>query len=335
MDLKAYLQFTRAHAAPLEVIPSVLGAVLATGGLLNRTVLLWGVAGLLYHNAGYSMNSYVDWRKGYDKDDDYKQHHPLNTGKLSILEGKVISYGFLSLSFFYYAYLIGFDITALSVMLLGVITGGLYNTIGKQTRFRFIFISIAHTTLFAIPFIAEDGSKSIVFALGCLYVFLWVSFQISVSEAIKDITDIEEPNFMRDVTGFDVGEIGQAYDFNPHFKTVAYSVSLKIVGAGIGLIIYSELQAQQGYTLADFILGALCIVSISGAVALVSLKEFYQRDYRLRMISLIEALSVFIFIIAFQPIIEWAGVVLLISLSLAWVIGSNILAWETILAPET
>lgn len=335
-NLKSYLQLTRAHAAPLEVIPAMLGAALAVGGLWELSVLLWGVAGLLYHSAGYAMNSYEDWKEGHDKRDEYKSHHPLNTGDLSKRQAKKVTGLLVAIAAVYVVGLIGTDLTAMIVLVIGVSMGFTYNLIGKKTSLRFIPISIAHTTLFVIPFLAEGGDlNSDVLLLGSSFVFLWVSFQIGVGESIKDLTDYETPNFLRDVTGVSLGGIGRQTGYNPHAKAILFSILLKVAGLSLAFPLFDVLNEGEPNSIVPTVMIMLCLICVSLTIGLMILGEFYMRDRRVTMISGIEAITVFVFILACTSVITPLGAITLIILSVLWVFTTNKIAWGTILSPRT
>lgn len=196
--MRSYLRLTRAHTVPLEAVPTLMGAALAAGTVWSIDVALWCVAGILYHLAGYGHNSVSDWKRGYDKNDPYKQHHPLNRGTISPDVAKSLVGWLLVITVIYAAALAYPDPQALSALALGVIFGVLYNTHGKVTELKFIYISIAHTSMFVAPYLALGGDPSwSPFMFGLIFVFLWVVFQISVSGELKDITQ-DESNLLKE-----------------------------------------------------------------------------------------------------------------------------------------
>jgi len=91
-EFRAWLRLGRMHTLILEAPLATLGAAIGLGGLWDWKVLLWFIFGSMYHAVGYSMNSYVDWKKGYDKNDERKQHHPLNTQDISPDTAKKVIY---------------------------------------------------------------------------------------------------------------------------------------------------------------------------------------------------------------------------------------------------
>lgn len=321
--IKPYLQLCRAHTAPLETVPAYIGAVLAIGSLTGFGVFIWAVFGYLYHVIGYSMNSYADWKAGYDKNDPYKQHHPLNTGKLSPDTAKLFIYTLFALGTIYTIYIIP-NLAGYIVFAIAVIFGVLYNTIGKKTEFKFVFISIAHTGVFVLPYISLGGTiNSLDFILGVIIMFLWIVFQISVSGEIKDIT-VDEENFLQSLDTV-------ATDNRVEFGSLVryYSYGLKLVTVGLALIIAS--QYSNLYTYAGIILFSAPI--LFATFKLVSDGEF-NRSKRLLQMSLIEGFTASLFVVMYSHILGILTSVVIIAASFIYVFMGNKYLWGTLMAPQ-
>lgn len=344
--IRAYLQLTRAHTAPLETVPAILGALLATGGEINAFVLLWGFFGLLYHLAGYSMNSIVDWEKGYDRLDRNKAHHPLNRGTLSLSEAKLAGGGLFLILFASGVGLAWGNYYALSLLILGAFMGVMYNFAGKETSFKFIYISIAHTTVFVIPYVSMGGDVfNMPFRLAALYVFLWVLFQISVSGEIKDIQQLDEKNFLRDYLGVNIQKDQFPAPDNLdkdilYFTKPAYMYSslLKltnlVAGGYLGLLLVGSVSV---YNARGFLwLVTFMILTIACVVYTVTLTRDgrYYRDWRISMMARVELMTLFIFIGSFFGVIGLEAVVTLMVGSVIWIVGLNLVEWGTWLAPD-
>lgn len=341
--IRSYLQLTRLHTAPLETVPALLGAMLATGGEINILVLLWGFFGLLYHAAGYGMNSIVDWMKGYDRLDRNKQHHPLNRGSIKLERAALFIVG---LFFVLIALGVGLargEYLALTFMVLGAIAGVAYNTIGKETPYKFLLISFAHTTVFIVPYLAMGGDIfTMEFRLAALYIFLWVAFQISVSGEIKDIHEIGESNYLRDTLGVTIKKRqfrmpdSDILIFSHNSRL--YSLGIKCINLMLGaFILLTLIGSVFSYTPLSLIWlgvwGFLSVVTIANTTLLVRDGE-YNRSNRIRRMSVIELVTLFIFISALYPIIGLGAVVTLIVGSVVWVLGLNRVEWGTWIAPD-
>jgi len=341
--VRTYLQLTRAHTAPLETVPAILGALLATGGQITFAVVGWAIFGLLYHLAGYGMNSVVDWQKGYDKLDRKKSHHPLNRGALTLNRAYLFVGGLFVLLLALGVGLAWGEYLALAIMALGAIMGVTYNLAGKITTLKFIPISIAHTTVFIIPYVALGGDIfRYDFRLVTLYIFLWVVFQISVSGEIKDVQQRDESNFLRDTLGIRMEKrLNHLPDEDYIFfssRAVNYSLALKFSTLMIGAIIYLFISGDIIRFTEENILwlavwGLMMIPTAAFTVMLVR-SGIYYRSWRINMMARIELLTMFILIASLTPAIGLGAVVTLIVVSLVWVLALNRIEWGTWLAPD-
>lgn len=321
--VRPYLQLSRIHTAPLETIPAIAAGMLVT----NDPVLIAaaGLFGLLYHIAGYSHNSYSDWRNGYDKDDSNKQHHPLNTGALSPRAAKLFVLTSMLAAMVYGLTISLNSSDAFAYMSLAVIAGIYYNEIGKETYLKFIPISFAHTSTFAVPYLAFGGAVSdITFIYGVIFVFLWVVYQISVSGEMKDL-DSEEENFLK-YLGL---KQYTNYTMAPP-RVRMYSLGMRAIIGLIGAI-----------TVVKLTLNPLYLIPIAGFTILSMILDdrmmhptFVQRHKRIRYMAIIEFCSMGIFISMFSPIINPVVGAWLIAISFVWVRAFNGYLWGTKVAPR-
>jgi len=329
LKVKPYLQLVRAHTVPLEAIPAILGAMLATQGELTLSVLMWGIMGILYHSAGYGMNSYIDWKKGYDKDDPGKQHHPLNTGKLSESEAKIFTYVLFAFGIIYTAALAFPNFDALAIMGIGIIFGLLYNIKGKETHYKFIYISIAHSTVFAIPYAALGGDlSSLTFILGIVYVFIWVVFQISVSGEIKDVVQDDEENFLKHL-GTRIEDYGMYNQILHSQFAQSYSHGVKTANVAVALAIVA-LNLNKVALAGVFISG---IVSLFISVMLLE-SGVYRRQENIAKMSLIEMFTAFMFVFSLAGVIGKTYTAGIIISSVVWVVIFNKYLWDSFIGPK-
>ena len=334
MNVKSVLQLTRTHTAPLEIVPTVLGAALAVGEIWSIEVAMWGVLGLLYHLAGYGQNSYADWEGGYDKNDPYKQHHPLNTGVLSPKTAEILVTALFILSLAYGSILAYPSIPGGALLVTAAISGVIYNYLGKRSVFKFVFIAIAHTCIFAMPYVSLGGEiSSRVFLTGCLFVFLWVVFQISISGEIKDLISKDEKNLLRDIFGHGARTYNGENDIVVIFGAGIQIYALLVKGTTLALGLFiMRMIGTQGYIYPI----SLFLFSVGAVAATVSLLTSgnYERQTRIRNMAFVELFTMSVFIVAFWGLIGTVAVVTLMVGSLIWVLTFNRLEWGTWLSPE-
>jgi len=320
--IKPYLQLSRIHSSPLETVPAYIGAALASNSVFSIDIFLWIIAGVLYHVIGYSMNSYEDWKAGYDQDDPHKQHHPLNTGVLSPDTAKRFTYTLFILGTLYTVYIIP-NVEGYAVFILAVLFGVLYNTIGKKTSFKFILISIAHTAMFVLPYVSLGGDIVLAeFIFGVIFMFLSVMFQISLSGNIKDIK-IDEESFLQFLG---------ASTSNNHVSfgnTVRiYSYTLKILTIILAILVT---LMHQNITATGIII-SLSIGVYFSTYRLVS-DGYFNRGQRLTDMSLIEGLTVSILVFMYSHVLGITIAVAIVLSSSMYVFVLNRYLWGTHLSP--
>lgn len=328
--MRKLLQLTRAHTAPLEIVPAVLGALLATQGELELAVVLWGIFGLLYHLTGYAHNSVSDYQQGYDKGDPYKQHHPLNKSGL-IFEhiSNIIVSVLFGITLIYTATLVYPSAEGTALMVIMILAGLGYNLYGKETKFKFVLISIAHSSVFALPYVSLGGEiLNPVFLLAWVYVFLWVVFQIAISGEIKDIDTDEENTLMSLGIEISYDEIHDEVNLEIPRRIPLIGVVIRsgmmMCAVGVGVI-----TRGVGSVLAVII---IWLSMFSSSDMLYS--GTYNRDHRLKLMSLIEASSLtgFCLIMAFYT--GHSIAVGLILGSTIWLVVLNKIEWGTYLTPR-
>lgn len=323
--MRQYLQLTRAHTAPLEVVPAMLGASIAAGEFWSETVALWGIFGLLYHLAGYGMNSYADWRKGFDKDDEYKQHHPLNTGVLSKREAGWTIISLFILTFVYGVVLVIDSPIALTILVVGILSGVVYNELGKVTILKPIPIAIAHTSVYSAAYIDNTGQiHEEFFWLGSLYVFSWVAYQIGLSGELKDIES--DPANLLKKSG---ARIGEGYIHLP-FRIEFAGVMIKSVSFLMAMLLSFRDRNVTVYTIPVAFVGSL-LISLNQRMLLPG---EYDREQRLTIMAVMELLMLATFVISAGWIIGLDAVLTLIIASVLWVVTFNQIQWGTYIAPD-
>lgn len=328
--MRTWLQLTRAHTAPLEIIPAVLGALLALEGELAPAVVLWGVFGLLYHLTGYGHNSVADYRKGYDENDPYKQHHPMNSkGLIFEMGASFVITGLLIVTVVYAVLLTFPSIYGLGLIGIMLASGLGYNLYGKETKYKFILISIAHSTVFALPYISLGGDiYNPVFVSAWLFMVIWVIFQIAISGEIKDITT-DEDNLLKSL-GVRVLNSNHS---NPHI-----SVPKKVPNIAAGLRgVMMGLAFLTTLFIGDIFALVIAMLVLSPSVAWIDKllrTGDYNREGRLQVMSGIEASSLIAFCAMLYPIAGIEICMILVSGSAVWLIALNKIEWGTYLSPK-
>lgn len=316
------------QTVPLEGISAVLGASLAVRGLFNIEVLLFGVYALLYHSAGYSMNSVEDWKRGHDKEDEAKSHHPLNAGTIDVTTADRF-YKLLFAITAIYAISLSFispnTIGSLAVIIIGVSFGVIYNLYGKLTVLKAVPISIAHSSVFVFPYVALGGDiTSIVFLLSLSFVLIWYLFEISVSGEIKDIKQDEE-NFLL-YLGANTGLAGVSFSS----LVRQYAHGLNLLKISIVVFIISLAGTNKFLIAVIFLLSILLLLYTSRMLD----DGAMNREQRIRQMSSIEMITAFLLTLSLSYIIGFTGTVLIIVGSTIWIVSFNLYLWNTIVGPK-
>jgi len=351
---KAYARLTRFQTVPLEMVPATVGAVVATGGPFNTQVLSWAVFGMLYHLVGYGQNSLEDWKRGWDTDDPNKQHHPLNAGRIPQRTAELFVYGLFAVLILYTT-VIASNWVALVLLLTGpVLCGTLYNTVGKRTRWKFLFIAYSHTTVFALPYYSITGAVDPLLLLGSLYVFASIVFQIAVSGEIKDITQ-DEANFLRELGArVEPGRDGHRIEFSWAGQLFAYGIRSVTVALGIAFgyvvgqqfgragptLFGSGVTESQGESprLQSWVNVKEVTLAGIGALSVILTWSMLQsgpsdRTERIATMMQVEICSALMLLVAVVPIIGVSTVAVLSVASGTWVMVFNKLEWGRLIAP--
>lgn len=327
---RSWLQLFRAHTVVLEAPMAILGAAIGIGTFLDPRVGLWAIFGACYHLVGYGMNSYVDWAKGYDKDDERKQHHPLNTGDISPDTAKKAIYvSTIGLAIFALA-IGGFSMTAVIFTIVMFGSGLTYNFLGKQLTLKPIPISIAHTTVFLYPYYLYSGEITIYAGAITAAYFIHHIYQIAVSGDIKDI-DQDEASLLK-YMGAEIVEVPtkkvKAFSASQLSLSFAFILTSIEMLFGIGAAIQ---QAGFGYVI---ILGG-----IFGAATLYETDKMltpgeFLRSKRLEHISRREFAGYSMIHVASIPIIGWQNFGLLIACMVLYLVTVSKFIWGTWITPD-
>lgn len=280
-DTKNWLRLLRAHTVILEAPMAFLGAAIGLGTVYDPRVGAWLLFGVLYHLVGYGMNSYVDWDKGFDKDDEQKQHHPLNTGDIKPETAKKVIYGMTGLLVVYMLVLVGINPPSVGLALLMVASGLVYNYFGKYISLKAIPISIAHTIVFFIPYYTYTQEVSVYMALATAAYFVHHIYQIAISGDIKDICQDEASLLQSLGASATEHRVRGVYVFeaNNYVLLLTYILMIAEMFLAIGAILYTDQSLE-----------VLFVASVLGALALVNTDQMIKpglfiRNKRLSYIS--------------------------------------------------
>ena len=319
MPIAKYARLTRAHTAPLEAVPALVGALLATGGSITIQVIAWGVFGVLYHLTGYGMNSYTDWEAGYDRDDPHKKHHPLNTGEIKPEDAVAFIMVLAVVTLIHVIVLSSNSLIAIALVFVMVFSGAAYNYFGKITTLKFIPISVAHSLVFVIPYIAMGGEINQLFLLLTVYMFLWIAFQISVSGELKDFWT-DEANFLKRIRRGNLWSLGT--------PAILYALVLKASSLEIIRIVSKE----HGRYIATVIVAALAVIFT--VLMLATVKSEDNRGTIVKSMAMIEGLMLIGLVTSVFHVLGQSLSIALIVGAVLWLVTFNYLEWGTLLEPK-
>jgi hypothetical protein len=324
--VKRYFQLTRAHTVPLEAVPAVVGAMLVTNGEITTGVIAWGIYGVLYHLAGYGQNSLEDYKKGYDKEDESKQHHPLNDGRLDVETAEMVVGGLLIATI-----VVGIGIPiyqgsmeALLIPIVGLVTGLMYNIYGKTTQLKFVPITIAHTSVFFLSYVSMGGELNKSAFYFSMLVASWVMFQIAFSGEIKDLDIAPTSGEANLWTG--EGEIKMMHAMDGFWA----GLFLRLLIAAFAIFTVNE-EGGGILTVMVIIMTTLASIyyTLHAALTITDRVEGLLED-----IATLELLSMFTFLVAASTVIGWYTAMGIMLMAGVWVVSFNRYMWGTYVAPD-
>jgi 4-hydroxybenzoate polyprenyltransferase len=326
---RAWSRFTRAHTAILEAPLPVVGYVLATGELFTIQILPWLVFGMLYHYVGYGMNSYTDWKNGFDKDDPEKQHHPLNTGQITETQAKVFTYGGLVFLGLISIIVTNFSPTAIVILAVMVISGSIYNYYGKVTVLKPLPISTAHTLVFVLPYVYLSDNLGVVFYVMVGAYFIHHYFQIGVSGDIKDIRE-DEANVVKylgsELKETEYGDI--ILDTGRTVQVAAYTLS----ALQITLVLIAMLLLNTNFYGVTLMVGfSIWMMYEADATMRPGL---YGRDSRIQHMSRKEIAGYMMCHVSVYSVVGPEGTALIFAFMLAYLFSVSKFTWGNWLKPD-
>lgn len=314
--------FGRMHSAILETPIAILGAALAIGTLWDIRVGYWAIFGIIYHFAGYGMNSYVDWKKGFDKNDPEKKHHPLNTGEITPTQAKYTVAGSMFILISYAMYLSGFSTQGSLIILLMLVSGVAYNYFGKYTQHKYIPISIVHTLVFVLPYSAYSDDFGVLFWAIVGALFIHNVYQIAISGDIKDV-DRDESSLLQSMgVSTYKGVSGQPMLIVP---THVFLIGTIIVCAEY--LFLSQQFVETGTKYFQFVLMTILFGAMTLEHVRILWGSVYLRDLRLQAMSKKEIYGILMISTAIMSVNGIVGMIAITLGSLLYFIPVSKFMW--------
>jgi hypothetical protein len=268
------------------------------GGVQPAYLILFVLLGWLVHSAGFGMNSLVDYLYGYDKADPSKSHHPLVSGRITVLQATVFVFGLQIVSIFYFI-LLSHTALSLAAFAIYVLSGWLYNLLAKRNKWAAMaYLGISMGALFFAGATVNGVTTTTIIAAS-LYTCFTTVFQIGICGDLKDLdAGTSEVNVLQ--------QLGTHVD-NGMMVTSAggYALAFALSAIKTAFIWYFA------YTIIP--LWSIPVAIISGAVFfLFSYREMegnrpYNHAYRLKLIGLGEVMAYILLVIAAFPLfLSWA-----------------------------
>jgi len=323
-SVRSWLVLFRAHTAILEAPIAILGASLALGSFWNIEVLKWAIFGAGYHYLGYGMNSYADWKKGYDKNDPNKEHHPLNTGDIKPDTASLVIKALTVALLVYALYLTNLQLDSLVVLTVMITAGISYNYFGKVTEHKYLLLSAAHTCLFVLPYVAYTDSYANIVWVGAIAYFVHHVFQILISGDVKDI-EMDESSLLQELGMSIKDENGKKMlDVDPSLVVISYLVAILegVIVTAILLFLDPHLYIQ----LVTLLLMVWMIIEVDGIIA----EGEFNRQYRVSAMSRKELAGLWMIFASFSSKIGLGALIATISFSMVYFIPVSYFMWGSL-----
>ena len=315
--LLEWIRVGRIHTAALTMPITLLGYVLA-GGRDFLMGFLWILFGLFWHYFGFLQNNLFDLK--YDIHDPAKQHFPLVRGTINVRTAWIVDITGLVLLFLFGVFLAP-NIISICFMVLGAISGTLYNVFSKRTLLKVIPISICFSSLPIIPY-ASISKLDILAMLLFVSVFTTIAYQIGFSGELKDYKRYEV-NILRMLGRF----------------VPVYAWSMKLINLVCIWFLFYTLSSYNIDLFTAVIM--IAIMAIIFRLCIYQIKKDWKNILKGRMdrkgaltrMSMVEVFTYILTIIAVSPVLGWY-IGLWIVLPIVWFIIFNKLIFGTTLYPK-
>lgn len=318
---KSWLVFTRAHTVILEAPMAALGASLALGTFWHVGVLKWTLFGALYHLTGYGMNSYSDWKNGYDKNDPNKEHHPLNTGEIKPNTAKLAVYTLTGSLLAYGLHLTQLRIESLVVLALMILLGVAYNYLGKTIQHKYVLVSGVHTLVFVLPYVTYTDSYANIVWIGALAYFVHHIFQILISGDVKDV-EMDESSLIQEL-GMRIEYVDgmKLLDVDPSVVVISYIVSILEGIIVIGILLFFEPSTiVSGLTMIMF---GWMMLEVDGVIS----EGLYDRSQRVSAMSRKEIAGLWMIFCSFTGQLSILSFAVMAVASMTYFIPVSLFMW--------
>jgi len=308
MKAKAWLEFLRIHTVALTGSILVLGYVIAGGNLFSLKSLMWFLFGLAFHALGFSHNNLMDIR--FDIYDAHKQHFPLVRGDIDYFTASEFNrYGLCILA------MLGAIMTrlkpiALLLLFVCMTAGFTYNWICKKSLWAPVPITICFGLLIGVPFFTyrDTASPLILAALGYGCAQIWA--QIAVLGYAKDIGS-DRVNLLREL-GLELVGNKLVYRSKRPMLFALMSKAPWMAAFLVAVLLFAENPPWVGVVVGGLWAGA-CL-----SLAQTILPGPWKRGGVLRYCALCEIFTYFAFVVALYGVLGTIGVLVMVSLPLAW-----------------
>ncbi len=316
-NMRAYLQLFRIHTASLTIPAVVIGYLLATHTPSPLYIFLISIYALLFHAFGFLWNNIFDYP--YDKEDVYKQHFPLVSGAVNYTQAKKIAISGTIVSFIYGFYLFHNNLITILFLILSIFFGFMYNIFNKKYMHSVIYISLSFMFLSITPF-TNFHTINHTILIYALFGFLTMVFQNGISGFIKDmhVNQINTLTYMGTYINNDELHVSSLTMF------YAYVIRFSIMLSGI-------LLCTTSATLSMF--GAIQTMIIVLTFKLLQ-EGKYNRDHRLKLMSLIEVLNYYSLAIIMIDYTTVYWVAFLLLFPITYFVIMNKITWGTMIHPK-
>jgi len=321
-QLRAWLVLFRGHTAILEAPIAALGAALSIGTFWSPEVALWGLFGVIYHYAGYGMNSYLDWANGYDKEDPNKSHHPLNTGEISPSACKKVVYGLYGIMILYAIVLLGINLAGFVVLASIIVTSMTYNAIGKEIEHKYLLVAYSHTAVFILAYFSYEQTYGFIVWFGVVAYFVHHVFQILVSGDVKD-AEQDESGIIKDM-GMDVTETDcgkKILEVSPRVVVASYIISIIESVIVLGILAF-EHPPTSVLVITVGLMGWM-LIEVDGVIS----EGVYNRQRRVSAMSRKELAGLWMIFASFTTQLGVESFIFMAALSIAYFIPVSVFMW--------
>jgi len=298
--VRDYLRLFRAQTAPATIL-LILVPYLANAPLLSVSTLAIGVFALVAHWFAFGHNSLMDTAMGYDKADPAKSHHPLVAGRISLTAAhNVIHWGLCGLAVLaiYLSFLSPVPVAALISIFLWFVFGYAYNSgLSKESLLGFLPIAACFGAMGAWGWFLSHDALNTSGLILLAYFFLTIVFQTSWSGHLKEMRVQERGNLLIRMGAQLKGHRLQERFIPGRSRIYGWFIKGLNLFLGVWLMLGQFNVVRLVWTV---ILGALIITSLHR----LTRPRTYIRDKELRIMSVMEILTIYLPVPLVLPLME-------------------------------